>query len=363
MDEEARKSKIKFYMKDDTYYLYEAFTNDNGSYVYASNNTENKKSDIQIGKVGELLTEYLNTNISYMLPIIDDVFSIEIKKIDDVFMKLFEDLQNNFNYIFAVLILNDFFYINNILGVPGFSEKIMTSFNERINGISSYIDKKDIISQFDFQYLNDIDLDKTDNVPNNVTIFKSIINLIGDELELNKIIFRCLINNNLKILDLVPYNSITNIGYEILPSFERDSKNQLLEVYSIDDLTTFLYFEMLQIQKNNFTIRNCETCNKFFIPNDNRQIYCSKYCNTKNYENNVEKNSIRKLYRSTYKSQNKKKNDYKNWNNVSKNWITYSYELKSQMIRCENNEITEEDFKSWINRNKEWFLKKDYKPE
>ena len=366
MDEGARKSRIKFYIKEGTYYLYDSFTDENGNYLYASNGAKNRKLDIPIGRVGEMLADYLNNDISYIIPIIDDVLSAKTKQIDNVFMKLFEALQNNFNYIFAVLILNSFFDISDVFAVPGFSNKVIESFDKRINIISSYINKKDIINKFEFQYLKDIDvddLDKIENTPSTTTTFKSIVKLIGDELELNKLIFRCLINNNLNILDLVSSNSLSNIGYEILPSFESDSKNKLVEVYSIDDLTTFLYFEMLQIQKHKLTIRSCETCNKFFIPNDNRQIYCSKYCNTKNYENNVEGNSIRKLYRNTYKSQNKKKNENKWRKNIDNNWFTYSSELKSQMSRCEKNEITEDDFKSWISRNKDWFLKIDYKPE
>lgn len=346
MELEPKNKKIRFYIKDNTYYLYEGFIN----------NSE-MKNNIEAGNVGQIITEYLNTDFSFIYNIIDDFFASDDMNLDNLFGKISAELENQLNCIFANLILNKLSSYIGISFVPDFSTKLSESFTNKLNKISSFIDENET-KKFDLQYLKNITL-----VSDPTTRFKTLMKFICDEHELDKLRYTCLINCNINILDLTSSNSITNIEYEILPNIEIDAKNNLIEIYSTDDLNAFLYFEMLQIQKSKTTIRNCKTCNKFFIPTDNRQIYCNDYCATKSYENRTNEDPIQKLYRKTYKAQNKKKNVNSYQKNTEKNWETYTSELKKQKNRCKNNEITIDEFKEWINKNKDWFLKNNYKPE
>lgn len=357
MDEGAKKTRVKFYLKDNTYYLYETFVNDNGNYLYYSKDSTKIISNIKVENVGDVLTKFLNADFSFMYVIIDEFFATDNMDLDNLFYKLFAELENQLNNIWAVLIVNKLFDYLDLSFVPNFSTKLLETFNKKLNVISSFIDENET-KKFDLQYLKDITL-----VSDPATRFKALINFICDEHELDKLRYKCLLNGNINILNLTSSNSITNIEYEILSSLEIDVENSLIEVYSIDDLTTFLYFEMLQIQKTETIIRNCETCNKFFIPSDNRQIYCNKYCNTKNYDNKVKEDPVEKIYRNASKAQNKKKNENSHRKNIERNWKTYTSELKKQKDRCKNNEITINEFKEWINKNKDWFLKNNYKPE
>ncbi len=366
MEEEIKKTELKLYIENDIYYLYEAFCDDTGNYLYASKDNSKKQNCIMLGNINSILIEYLNLDFSFINNIIDDFFTHYFTKINKLFDDLFIKIQSETNYIYAVLILNKLFEYLDMSGTPGFSTILLETFTKKLNTISSFINAEEISEKFDFDYIKNIDMDNfedDDIYPDTPTIFKALVKFIFNEHELNKIFFKCLVNNNVNILELTSFKAITNIKYEILPNLKKDSTTYFIEIYSINDLTTFLYFAMLQIQKRNMIIRTCNTCNKFFIPNDNRQIYCSKYCNTKHFDSNTKDDPIGNLYRSTYKLQNKKKNEYKNSRkNMEENWNIYKNELKNQKDRCKTNEITLAEFKEWINNNKDWFLCNTYKP-
>ncbi len=344
------KQEIKFYIENNNYYLYEV-------HIVEDSKT---KHNINIESIGNMLTKYLNINYNFWNELIECSLADNSLDIDSMINNFFIELQNRLNYILAVLIINKFLdYLHNSF-MPNFSTRLIKVFEQKINNISSIINSEEIMKNFDFQYIKDIDMN-IGVVADNNTRFKTIVKIIMDNQKIDRFIARNLLNNsyneNINILALTNSNSITNIKYEILPNVKTNRKMPIMEAYIIDDLETFLYFEMLQIQKYDIKIKCCELCEKYFIPEkDSKQIYCdnifenNKTCRELAFTKNKEDDTVYNLYRKTYKTQHKRKST-SYMKKTEERWEMYSEDLKLEYNKCKNNEITLEEFQEWIQKN------------
>lgn len=366
MNDEGIKQGIKLYIYEDKYYLYEVSKRGDESYCLYNLDEETKTGmNIPIDNIGEMLIKYFNNYYSVISNVINEFFSSGTTNLDDLCKKILIQVQQQISYFWAKLLINEVSdYINGML-VPKYYIKLYESTMKKLELIAKLNRDKSIIDKFNVKKMLEVDIDNfltEDKMyelnENGNRDLKEILNLMLEVKEIDKLFFEHLLNNKkINILDLTLHNSITNIKYEILPNTNKNIPNSFIEVYTIDDLTTFLLYEMLQIQKNNTNIKKCELCGKYFIPTkDSKQKYCDnifendRTCRELAFAKSKENDSIYKFYRKVYKTQNKKKNE----SYISKKeerWEMYSEDLKLQFNKCKNKEITFEKMQEWVKQN------------
>lgn len=101
-------------------------------------------------------------------------------------------------------------------------------------------------------------------------------------------------------------NVFSNIGTNTMQTEFRDIlQPEFCEVFHFSSLTDVIYFELLNVLKGNIVIKECENCNRYFVPagrNDAKYCKpCEKIGAIKKYEKEIEKNPIKKAYRMEYK--------------------------------------------------------------
>ena len=190
---------------------------------------------------------------------------------------------------------------------------------------------------------------------------KACIQFISDIRDILKSGYTNLKSNIItNMLNLTINNNSSKISYEILPNNETEDT---LEVFTINDILTFLLFDIAQVNKYNIQIKICQNCGKFFIPSSRSdEIYCDYPFNEKgiscknlSYDTKVKSSEINNLCRKAYKSQNAKKqyyikkysvNEKKAKNNLD-NWYT---QIVNKKIDCENGKISFEELKDYIKK-------------
>lgn len=356
-EEIKEKSKIKFFIKEENgnyyYFAYYYLKKDNG-YIELSKN-ENEQHFLKIGKVGDIIINYFN--MDFFNSLYD--YSIFRKELNYLSMedKMLE-LQNNFGILTSNLLLK---YFNNIAcNLVGFPKEYYDYANTLMKKIG--ITKK----LFNFDYI------LTSFSQNNYVHInnKAIIQFISDIRDIIQLGYGTLKEKNqTNFLNLSFHNNTSQITYEILPNYK---KQEMIEVYSINDIFTFLLFDIVQVNKYNIQINKCENCGKYFIPlSKSYEKYCNnpfsksgRPCRDLSSEIKACKDELTRLYRNACKAQNGRKNRCKQLIlntekginiQIKQNWVDTNYdiwlaELKKEKIKCEKNEITIDDFKQYIRK-------------
>ena len=210
----------------------------------------------------------------------------------------------------------------------------MYNLNENNNdiNISPYIK----FQAFSLKYNMNHYIDNTDVIFNNLSIFKNdFVKIKLTELAQN-------LNNGNSSLE----NSVK---------------------YSTEYLSNLCYIVLNEIASNNFIIKTCKHCGRYFIPvNRNAEVYCDldpynsseKKCKElgarTTYSKNIQEVEGLLIYRRTYQrrlmeiARNKKATnaDKENFNNWKKS-------AQAKIRQFKSDEITEEELNNWMKKNKD----------
>ncbi len=362
LDEEDFKEnmQIKFFIKkeDDGYYYFAYYhTQSDNGHINICKDTKGQNQDqyIKVGKVGDIIINYFNLDFTKIF----DNSNIESSSLLDSYNGL--ELQNKTCILFENLFRKYFSDTNCLLPIYRMAYYIYIYI--LMNMFANEENKKDL------RYiLNDFKTsDKKYIKMNN----KAIIQFMSDLRDILKYGYESLkLHNETNILNLSTHNNTSQIGYEILPDNEN---NQFLEVFTINDLITFLLFDIVQVNKYKVQINICENCGKYFKPiNKDNEIYCNnlfngstRTCRQLSSEIKASNDIVTKLYRNAYKAQNGRKNrclkfilDTERGENiaikqkyVNVNFKDWHNKLQTQKINCEDGKITIEEFEQYIKDN------------
>lgn len=146
---------------------------------------------------------------------------------------------------------------------------------------------------------------------------------------------------------------------ELFISFKNNLFNS---IYAVPDFRTLIYFDIGKIAEKSLLIKQCENCNKYFIPQKRSdEIYCTniykdnKTCKQIGYENKIQNNEFMKAYRSAYKTQRARiKYHSDNPNYELQHVIPWTNAAKKALkLFSSQNDI--KGFKQWLQDNKDAF--------
>lgn len=137
--------------------------------------------------------------------------------------------------------------------------------------------------------------------------------------------------------------------------------NQLFLPKNINSL---IYFELVEIMKNNIFLKSCKLCSKYFIAPSLKIDYCnniapgykSKTCSevgkNRTFMKNIDKDNALSLYMKIYRNK-----AYKASRNKDIEKYTIDYEIFKEVAKVKvkaykNNKLSQKDFINWLNRNK-----------
>lgn len=353
LDEQDIKEnyKIKFFIKkedEDYYYFSYYYKEQENGYIELSKNS-NTPNFKKIAKVGDIIINYFNIDFFNILD--NDFTSIDSLTLGNQML----ELQNKVGIltsnllieylkgIFFDLVSNPIFYYtygNTLINKVGITQNSKKDFNY-------------LLSAFTQPNSNYINMNS-----------KACIQFITDIRDILKLGYTNLKNNTItNMFNLTNNNNTSQISYEILPNNETED---MLEVFTINDLITFLLFDIVQVNKYNIQIKVCQNCNKFFIPSSRSdEIYCNYPFNEKgiscrnlSYDTKVKSSDINNLCRKAYKSQNSKKNYYIKNYSVDKDYAknkfdTWYTQIINKKIDCENGKISFEELDKYIKETSE----------
>lgn len=341
-------SRIKIYIKkeNEEYYYYSYYyTELNNNSILLSKNWDTKYN-LKIGKVGDIIVNFFNLNFFDILyDYSNSIINLDRQTSDDKFL----ELQNKVGILTSNLITK-YYHTHStfLIGWPNTYYEYATNLTDKLK-LSKNIP--------DFNYLLELNKQKYVNIDSNIII--QFITDIRTILELGYMDLKEKKETNLLNLTMYPNTSLIN--YEILPNIEND---EILEVFTIDDIITFLLFDIVQVSKYGIQINKCKNCGKYFFPTSkSTETLCNypfsksgKTCKELSSEIKMSKDELTRLYRNAYKAQHRRKTYYEEntpspnigiSNKNFKKWCNY---INTQKIKCENNEISIEDFKNIINK-------------
>lgn len=138
------------------------------------------------------------------------------------------------------------------------------------------------------------------------------------------------------------------------------NNNKLETTYISKEFLTFFAFDLAQVIQNNISIKQCQNCNKYFIPvSRSDEIYCNnifkntKTCKKLGYEIKLGNDIFKSAYRTAYKTQNarvarnKHIPDYKEIH--LEPWV-----LAAKQKMKEYEQVNDIDgFKKWLEENRD----------
>ena len=218
--------------------------------------------------------------------------------------------------------------------------------------------QKDFKEAIDFLY----NLNGNDEYKNNTAQSKFIACIIKQKTNLYKYI------NNTNIINYTYSDKaedykkasfdtvLTDLSYDI-------TMLKVSNIYTSDEVGDILFTILNQIIQNNDTIRTCQNCGKYFIPNKLNEIYCdldnvdkSPTCKEKGageqYRKNLENNKVQALYRRIY--QQKFMTTYRNKESktIQKEFEQWKKEARDKINKIKKGKLTEDEVYNWLVENK-----------
>ncbi len=132
---------------------------------------------------------------------------------------------------------------------------------------------------------------------------------------------------------------------------------RFVDSYWFRSLADILYFELMNVVKGNIVIKQCENCNRYFVPvGRNDAMYCNRIAPgsqkpcvaigaTKKYEKEIENNPIKNAYRKEYKRRYALRRKGKIEESA---FIKWADKAKGKLDEVLNNEIPEDGFLTWL---------------
>ena len=351
--ERGEDSKIKFFIKEQEskyyYYAYYYEEDEYGNMYLLKDGTE--KYIKQIGQVGDIILNYFNTDFNSLYDYFRNILEITPQQI--------MEMQNEMGILFRNLIFKEY---NNGVGryISCFPESMYEDAKEISDRINVNFDKNKFAYLLRSFEKNQKELYRGIEVLDERC--KNFLQYMSDVRDMIKLKYESIKGKNeTNLFNLSLYYNTSKITYEILP----DENNCPLEVYSINDILTFLLFDMVQVDKYKIQINVCENCGKYFYPISKvTEKYCDnpfskngRTCKELSSEIKASKDEITKLYRNAYKAQNgRKQRHIKNTPNVNielaeKIFKKWCINISSQKMKCESGEITIDEFMRWIKDN------------
>lgn len=186
----------------------------------------------------------------------------------------------------------------------------------------------------------------------------------------------CIIKNRMNISDYK--NNTTIINYTFEDSIEKYDKltfNELLvemkcnsflintsNIYSSFSLGDLCFIVLSQIVQNNLTIRTCQNCGKYYIPNKLNEVYCEflqsdgTTCREKGagetYKKNLESIPGLLEYRRTYnKKFNAMSRNLKD-TNLKREFSEWKKQAQAKVKEYKQGNLTEDELYKWMMENK-----------
>ncbi len=138
---------------------------------------------------------------------------------------------------------------------------------------------------------------------------------------------------------------------------------KIIDVYLIDKLEVALFIVLHQLVNNEFIIKKCQICNKYFVPSKANELYC-EFINETNgticrdvgafqiYKKNIESVPALLEYRRTY---NKKSNEVsRNKDNIKlkENFDKWKKSAQTKIKEYKQGKVTEDELYKWMIENK-----------
>ena len=291
-----------------------------------------------VEKLGVMLVQFLNTNFSNFI-----------------------DAYDNFYYMYGTELLNTYvesFKLKDIYPTEKLLYEAFEKFHDAIKSDLITI-QKDFREAVDFLY----NLNGNNEYDNYSVQSKFIASMIKEKTNLYKY------TQNIKVINYTYIDKkedkkdssfddvLGELAYDI-------SLLKVSNIYSSNELGNILFTILSQLIQNNDTIRTCQNCGNYFVPNKLNEIYCDfihkdgTTCRDKGagqtYKKNLENNPALLEYRRTYnkkfnvisraKEEDKKqlKQDFDKWKKSAQNKVK----------EYKQGNITEEELYKWMMENK-----------
>lgn len=161
------------------------------------------------------------------------------------------------------------------------------------------------------------------------------------------------------------YDNKTKIPFDtILSEIDYNSfMIKIIDIYLIDKLEIALFIVLHQLVNNEFIIKKCQMCNKYFVPSKANELYC-EFINEENsticrdigafhiYKKNLESVPALLEYRRTY---NKKSNEVsRNKDNIKlkESFDKWKKSAQSKIREYKQGNVTEDELYKWMMENK-----------
>lgn len=132
--------------------------------------------------------------------------------------------------------------------------------------------------------------------------------------------------------------------------------------YLVNNLDTLMYIILHEIISNNYIIKKCQICGKYFIPNKSNEIYC-EFFNEKNnticrnvgafqmYKQNLENTPALLEYRRSYNRKSNEVSRDKENVKLKEDFKAWRKRAQEKIKEFKQNKITEEELEKWLDEN------------
>ena len=132
--------------------------------------------------------------------------------------------------------------------------------------------------------------------------------------------------------------------------------------YLVNNLDTLMYIILYEIVSNNYIIKKCQICGKYFIPNKSNEIYC-EFLNEENnticrnvgafqvYKQNLENTPALLEYRRTYNRKSNEVSRAKDNVKLKEDFKEWRKKAQEQIKEYKQNKITEDELEKWLDDN------------
>ncbi len=161
------------------------------------------------------------------------------------------------------------------------------------------------------------------------------------------------------------YDGTTKISFDtILDEIDYNSfMINIINVYLINDIATLLFVVLHQLVNNDFIVKKCQICNKYFVPSKANEIYCEFINEDINaicrdigafqmYKKNIESVPGLLEYRRTYNKKSNEVSRNKGNNVIRGEFIVWKTLAQSVIKDYKQGKITEDELYEWMIKNK-----------
>ena len=289
-----------------------------------------------VEKLGLMLIRFLNTDFSDFINSYDNFYYAYGIELLEQYSKSFKFKDK---YSSEKLLLDDF-----------------KDFHKHIKKDVSII-QKDFKDAINFLY----NLNGNDEYKNNTTQSKFIASIIKRKTNLYKYI------NNTNIINYTysdKAEDYKNSSFDtVLSDLSYDiSMLKVSNIYTSNELGDILFIVLSQLIQNNDTIRTCQNCGRYFIPNKLNEIYCDflnkdgTTCRDKGAGQTYKKNlqnipgllEYRRTYNKKFNAISRNREDKK----LKENFDKWKKSAQAEIKKFKQNIITDEELYNWMINHK-----------